>query len=93
MADRSTTSNQARTTAVSVAAATVLRVEADDQHAATPSGRSSTKMDASLAEDAAAGLTARTEARRPRALQALAPEQQARLGQLSGGRPGRAGDA
>lgn len=50
-------------------------------------------MDASLAEDAAAGLTARTEARRPRALQALAPEQQARLGQLSGGRPGRAGDA
>lgn len=39
-------------------------------------------MDAGLGEDAAAGLTARTEERRVRALQALAPDQRAHLGQF-----------
>lgn len=39
-------------------------------------------MSAGLREDAAAGLTARTEERRVCALQALAPEQQAHLGQF-----------
>ena len=39
-------------------------------------------MGVGLSEDAAAGLTARAEARRVRALQVLAPEQQAHLGQF-----------